>query len=76
MLWSHLVDKSASLNEQGLGATILTQFSFDTDPVMAWIKQVREHGIDTQIRIGTPGPAGIKRLHQLTPAGSGSARTR
>jgi methylenetetrahydrofolate reductase (NADPH) len=62
VLWSHLVDKSASLEEQGLGATILTQFSFDTDPVMAWIKQVREHGIDTQIRIGTPGPAGIKRL--------------
>jgi methylenetetrahydrofolate reductase (NADPH) len=62
VLWRHLIDKSASLKEQGLAATILTQFSFDTDPVMAWIKQVREHGIDTQIRIGTPGPAGIKRL--------------
>ncbi len=41
---------------------ILTQFAFDTDPVMTWIEQVRDRGIDAQIRIGTPGPAGIKRL--------------
>ncbi|KRA25424.1 5,10-methylenetetrahydrofolate reductase [Microbacterium sp. Root61] len=61
-LWSALVNKSASLKEQGLDATILTQFAFDTDPVMNWIDQVRAKGIDTQIRIGTPGPAGIKRL--------------
>jgi methylenetetrahydrofolate reductase (NADPH) len=61
-LWEALEDKSLSLKQQGLGATILTQFAFDTDPVMTWIDQVRARGIDTQIRIGTPGPAGIKRL--------------
>jgi methylenetetrahydrofolate reductase (NADPH) len=57
-----LEDKSASLKEQGLDAVILTQFAFDTDPVVAWIDAVRAKGIDTQIRVGTPGPAGIKRL--------------
>jgi methylenetetrahydrofolate reductase (NADPH) len=62
VLWRHLEDKSAALKEQGLDAVILTQFSFDTDPVMGWIKDVRSRGIDTEIRIGTPGPAGIKRL--------------
>ncbi|WP_308467202.1 methylenetetrahydrofolate reductase [Rathayibacter soli] len=62
VLWRHLQDKSIALKEQGMDAVILTQFSFDTDPVMSWIKQVRDKGIDTQIRIGTPGPAGIKRL--------------
>ncbi|MFH8251133.1 methylenetetrahydrofolate reductase [Microbacterium sp. B2969] len=62
VLWRHLEDKSASLKEQGLDAVILTQFAFDTDPVLAWIKNVRDRGIDSQIRIGTPGPAGIKRL--------------
>lgn len=62
VLWQHLEDKSAALKEQGLDAVILTQFSFDTDPVMSWIKGVRDRGIDTQIRLGTPGPAGIKRL--------------
>jgi methylenetetrahydrofolate reductase (NADPH) len=61
-LWRVLEGKSASLKEQGLDAVILTQFAFDTDPVMSWIDAVRAKGIDTQIRIGTPGPAGIKRL--------------
>jgi methylenetetrahydrofolate reductase (NADPH) len=62
VLWRHLEDKSAALAEQGLDAVILTQFAFDTDPVTAWISGVRGRGIDTEIRVGTPGPAGIKRL--------------
>ncbi len=32
------------------------------DPVVAWIERVRDKGIDLPIRIGVPGPAGIKRL--------------
>src|SRR4051812_33368241 len=36
-LWKALEDKSASLEEQGLDAVLLTQFSFDADAVMAWI---------------------------------------
>lgn len=62
LLWEHLQKKAASLKEQGLGTVILTQFAFDTDPVTSWIKKVRDLGIDATIRIGTPGPAGIKRL--------------
>lgn len=62
ILWQHLEDKSAALKEQGLDAVILTQFAFDTDPVIDWIHTVREKGIHTPIRVGTPGPAGIKRL--------------
>lgn len=62
VLWRHLEDKSAALKEQGLDATILTQFAFDTDPVIEWVHGVRERGIESTIRIGTPGPAGIKRL--------------
>jgi methylenetetrahydrofolate reductase (NADPH) len=62
VLWRALDDKSLSLAQQNLKATILTQFAFDTDPVIAWINEVRARGIDSTIRIGTPGPAGIKRL--------------
>jgi methylenetetrahydrofolate reductase (NADPH) len=62
VLWRHLEDKSAALTEQGLDAVILTQFAFDTDPVTRWIRAVRDRGIHAEIRIGTPGPAGIKRL--------------
>lgn len=62
VLWRHLEDKAAALTEHGLDSVILTQFGFDTEPVTAWIAAVRARGIDTEIRVGTPGPAGIKRL--------------
>lgn len=62
VLWRHLDEKALALAQEGLDAVVLTQFAFDTDPVMSWITEVRARGIDAQIRIGTPGPAGIKRL--------------
>ena len=61
-LWEALEGKDASLKEQGLNGTILTQFGFDVDPVFTWIEEVRRRGIDLPIRIGVPGPAGVKRL--------------
>ncbi|WP_396654128.1 methylenetetrahydrofolate reductase [Microbacterium sp. PRC9] len=62
VLWRHLDEKVLALAQQGLDAVILTQFAFDTAPVTAWIDAVRARGIDAPIRIGTPGPAGVKRL--------------
>jgi methylenetetrahydrofolate reductase (NADPH) len=62
VLWRHLEDKSAALAEQQLDAVVLTQFAFDTEPVLRWIQAVRDRGVQSEIRIGTPGPAGIKRL--------------
>jgi methylenetetrahydrofolate reductase (NADPH) len=62
VLWCHLEKKAATLREQGLDTVIVTQFAFDAEPVMRWIDGVRDRGIDATIRIGTPGPAGIKRL--------------
>lgn len=61
-LWSALEGKDAALKEQGLNGTILTQFGFDVDPVFTWIEEVRRRGVHLPIRIGVPGPAGIKRL--------------
>jgi methylenetetrahydrofolate reductase (NADPH) len=62
VLWAHLEGKAAALEEQELGMTILTQFAFDTDPVLAWIRGVRDRGIGTTIRVGIPGPTGVRRL--------------
>lgn len=61
-LWDALETKAVSLGEQGLRGTIITQFGFDVDAVLAWVKEVRARGIDLPIRVGVPGPAGIKRL--------------
>lgn len=61
-LWRALEDKTAALAAQDLGAFIITQFAFDTGPVAGWIEEVRARGIKAPIRVGTPGPAGVKRL--------------
>ncbi|MFB0838449.1 methylenetetrahydrofolate reductase [Arthrobacter sp. E44] len=61
-LWRAVEDKTAALAAQDLGAFIITQFAFDTGPVAGWIEEVRARGIKAPIRVGTPGPAGVKRL--------------
>lgn len=61
-LWDALERKSAALGEQGLDGSVITQFGFDADAVLTWAEQVRGRGIDLPIRIGVPGPAGVKRL--------------
>nr|WP_209371317.1 methylenetetrahydrofolate reductase [Brevibacterium renqingii] len=61
-LWYHMVEKTQSLKEQGLDRVVLTQFAFDAERVNTWIHETRDRGVESPIRIGTPGPAGIKRL--------------
>lgn len=62
VLWRALEDKSAALAERGLGGSIITQFGFDIDAVLRWVGEVRERGIKLPIRVGVPGPAGVRRL--------------
>lgn len=61
-LWDSLAEKTTLLNDQGLKSSIVTQFAFDTDPVIDWIDNLRAMGISSEIRVGTPGPAGVRRL--------------
>lgn len=61
-LWSALEDKLAALADDGFGASITTQFGFDAAAVTGWIESVRGRGITVPIRVGIPGPAGIRRL--------------
>jgi methylenetetrahydrofolate reductase (NADPH) len=61
-LWAALEDKVAVLAGQDRSGDIITQFGFDVDPVIRWIEQVRSRGIHLPIRVGVPGPAGIRRL--------------
>ncbi|MFD6274416.1 methylenetetrahydrofolate reductase [Streptomyces sp. NPDC060209] len=61
-LWSALRDKDASLTAQNLEGSVVTQFGFDADPVLNWLERVRQEGITLPVRIGVPGPAGVRRL--------------
>jgi methylenetetrahydrofolate reductase (NADPH) len=62
VLWSALKDKYRALAARRLTGDVITQFGFDVDPVLEWIEAVRRHDIDAPIRIGVPGPAGVRRL--------------
>lgn len=55
-------DKLASLDNQGMSSSIITQFGFDTDPVANWLNTLAGENITVPVRIGVPGPAGIRRL--------------
>lgn len=60
--WSVLEEKRAEITSRGMATLIVTQFSFDAAPFLRWLEQLRDRGIDCPVRIGVPGPAGIKTL--------------
>ncbi|MGW1797912.1 methylenetetrahydrofolate reductase [Streptomyces sp. NPDC001984] len=61
-LWSALTDKHAVLGVERLEGNVITQFGFDAEPVLDWVEAVRARDVDLPIRIGVPGPAGVRRL--------------
>ncbi len=62
MCWEVLEAKVRAIEARGMEPLIVTQFGFDEDAVLAWLKELRQRGIATPVRIGIPGPAGIGTL--------------
>ncbi|WP_427967659.1 methylenetetrahydrofolate reductase [Altererythrobacter sp.] len=60
--WDVLEMKIAEIERRGMAPLIVTQFGFDPDAFLDWLRKARLRGIDAPIRIGVPGPAGIKKL--------------
>lgn len=61
-LWIWMERKITALRERGMTPLLVTQFAFDDDAIVAWVREMRERGFDVPVRLGVPGPAGIKRL--------------
>ena len=61
-LWVWMEKKIAALRERGIVPLVVTQFAFDDDAIVDWVGEMRQRGIDVPVRLGVPGPAGIKRL--------------
>ena len=61
-LWDWMERKLAAIRARGMTPLVVTQFAFDDDAIIAWLKEMRARGIDVPVRLGVPGPAGIKRL--------------
>jgi len=61
-LWVWMENKIAAIREGGMVPLVVTQFAFDDDAIVEWLGEMRSRGIDVPVRLGVPGPAGIKRL--------------
>lgn len=57
-----LLKKLRYLQDIGLEAEILTQWSFAPDKVSAYIRLLREEGVAVPIRVGVAGPASLHTL--------------
>jgi methylenetetrahydrofolate reductase (NADPH) len=61
-LWDWMERKIAAVRAHGMIPLVVTQFAFDDDAIIEWLAEMRARGIDVPVRLGVPGPAGIKRL--------------
>jgi methylenetetrahydrofolate reductase (NADPH) len=61
-LWVWMQKKIDAVRAHGMVPLVVTQFAFDDDAIVAWLADMRQRGIDVPVRLGVPGPAGIKRL--------------
>ncbi|WP_323883459.1 methylenetetrahydrofolate reductase [Aeromonas caviae] len=60
--WEVLEHKCRNIERRGMAPLIVTQFSFESDIVLAWLKALRERGIEHPVRIGVAGPASMAVL--------------
>ncbi|MEN2787299.1 methylenetetrahydrofolate reductase [Sphingomonas qilianensis] len=60
--WAALEAKRDEITRRGMATLIVTQFGFDADVFLVWLEKLRARGVDCPVRIGVPGPAGIKTL--------------
>jgi methylenetetrahydrofolate reductase (NADPH) len=61
-LWQAMREKKIAIQERGHDFAVVTQFSFDAEPVLTWLEEVRKAGVEATVRVGVPGPASVKRL--------------
>jgi len=57
-----LKSKLTFARNAGLELSIVTQFCFEAEPIVEWLRRIRARGIDVPIRVGLAGPAGLITL--------------
>lgn len=60
--WDVLDEKCMEIKKRAMAPLIVTQFGFDAAPYLHWLKDLRVRGISDPVRIGVPGPAGVRTL--------------
>ena len=54
--------KVALARQRGLGASLVTQFGFEAEPILRWTASLRAQGIVCPVRVGVAGPARVATL--------------
>lgn len=67
-LWRWMEQKTGQILHRGMVPLVVTQFGFDPDAFLHWLAEMRRRGFDAPVRIGVPGPAGIRRLLRYASA--------
>ncbi len=62
MLDRALRSKVDSAEQSGLAVDIVTQFGFDSDAIITWIRRLRDYGIENPVRVGMAGPTNLTTL--------------
>ena len=57
-----LAAKIEAAEQSGLKVHIVTQFAFDADVIIAWVRRLRDLGIEQPVRIGMAGPTSLTAL--------------
>jgi methylenetetrahydrofolate reductase (NADPH) len=57
-----LAAKLEAAQQTGLSVQIVTQFCLDAVPLIAWLRKLRDHGIDHPVRVGLAGPTSLTTL--------------
>ncbi|HET7766034.1 MAG TPA: methylenetetrahydrofolate reductase [Burkholderiales bacterium] len=55
-----LAEKIRLAHRSGIELSIVTQFCFDADAILAWAAKAKDHGLP--VRVGLAGPASLPRL--------------
>ena len=63
-----LADKIAAAEAVGIGVHIVTQFCFEPQAILAWVRRLRSFGMEHPVRIGLAGPTSLSTLLRLCPA--------
>jgi methylenetetrahydrofolate reductase (NADPH) len=61
-LWEALRWKDAFAAQSGVDVHIVTQFAFESAPIIAYDRALRREGIELPLHIGIPGVASLKTL--------------
>lgn len=54
--------KIEAAEQSGLAVDIITQFCFDSGAIIAWVRRLRDYGIENPVRLGLAGPTNLTTL--------------